>query len=196
MTIVKFAHSIAIGRYIMTKKNYTDDSDIHLFKDAMKSIKKLKQPNRVQHPQSPQQPPKRQRLEPESKNISFEEVTTSPVTSNEALYFCRPGIQTSYFRKLKRGQIPSAKSIDLHRMTVNEARQSIELLITNALQQQIRCVTIIHGKGHRGNTEKPILKNKVNQWLRSHSTVLAFCSALPTDGGTGAVYVLLKNNNR
>ena len=37
-----------------------------------------------------------------------------------------------------------------------------------------------------------MLKIKVNSWLRQKDQVLAFCSARPQDGGTGAVYVLLK----
>ncbi|MEE9156926.1 MAG: Smr/MutS family protein, partial [Gammaproteobacteria bacterium] len=38
----------------------------------------------------------------------------------------------------------------------------------------------------------PVLKNKLNNWLRQRDEVLAFCSTRPVDGGTGAVYVLLK----
>jgi len=38
----------------------------------------------------------------------------------------------------------------------------------------------------------PVLKIKVNSWLRQKAQVLAFCSARPQDGDTGAVYVLLK----
>jgi len=37
-----------------------------------------------------------------------------------------------------------------------------------------------------------VIKNKVNSWLRQHQDVLAFHSAMPKDGGNGAVYVLLK----
>jgi DNA-nicking Smr family endonuclease len=37
-----------------------------------------------------------------------------------------------------------------------------------------------------------VLKQKVNDWLRQKNEVLAFCSARPNDGGSGAVYVLLK----
>ena len=55
-----------------------------------------------------------------------------------------------------------------------------------------RCVHIIHGKGHGSSNQGPVLKNKVNAWLRQREEVLAFCSAQPKDGGTGAVYVLLR----
>jgi DNA-nicking Smr family endonuclease len=56
----------------------------------------------------------------------------------------------------------------------------------------IRCARIVHGKGHGSWQKQPILKVKLSRWLRQHDAVLAFCSARPTDGGTGAVYVLIK----
>jgi DNA-nicking Smr family endonuclease len=53
-------------------------------------------------------------------------------------------------------------------------------------------VRIIHGKGHGSHQRKPVLKGKVDHWLRQRRDVLAFCSARQADGGTGAVYVLLR----
>lgn len=51
-------------------------------------------------------------------------------------------------------------------------------------------VKIVHGKGaHTGQT---LLKTYVNGWLPQLPDVLAFVSALPRDGGAGAVYVLLR----
>jgi DNA-nicking Smr family endonuclease len=53
-------------------------------------------------------------------------------------------------------------------------------------------VRIIHGKGYRSGARGPVLKNAVNLWLRRHLDVMAFASARAIDGGTGAVYVLLR----
>ncbi|NIW87182.1 MAG: DNA mismatch repair protein MutS, partial [Gammaproteobacteria bacterium] len=58
--------------------------------------------------------------------------------------------------------------------------------------RQLRCVRVVHGKGHGSLHKLPVLKTKVQGWLRQRDEVLAFCSARPVDGGTGAVYVLLK----
>jgi DNA-nicking Smr family endonuclease len=58
-----------------------------------------------------------------------------------------------------------------------------------------RCVRIIHGKGKSSEGKLPVLKGKVNSWLRQRDEVIAFCSARPSDGGTGAVYVLLKRSS-
>jgi DNA-nicking Smr family endonuclease len=55
------------------------------------------------------------------------------------------------------------------------------------------CVRIIHGKGLRSRHKGPVIKTKVNTWLRQRDDILAFCSARPVDGGTGAIYVLLRH---
>jgi DNA-nicking Smr family endonuclease len=59
------------------------------------------------------------------------------------------------------------------------------------LQQRLRCIRIVHGKGLRSGPRGPVLKNAVNVVLRRTDAVVAFCSARQVDGGTGAVYVLL-----
>lgn len=179
----------------MAKKPAADDHDMHLFHKEMESVSRIKQPNRVQHAQSPKLPTKKKHYIPEgSVDTGLDEASTPPVTANEPLTFHRPGVQSNYLRKLKRGQIHCEASIDLHRLTVIESNQLVSNFLTDSQSQGFRCVKIIHGKGHMGKNDKPILKNKLNRWLRAHHFVLAFCSALPADGGTGAVYILLKRS--
>ncbi|MNT90815.1 putative DNA endonuclease SmrA [compost metagenome] len=55
------------------------------------------------------------------------------------------------------------------------------------------CVRIIHGKGLQSDGGAPVLKNLVDRMLRQRNDVLAFHSAPPTQGGTGAMLVLLAN---
>jgi len=93
-------------------------------------------------------------------------------------------------RKLKRGQFDIEDELDLHGMRVKEAGQTLESFLSKCSNHGRRCVRIIHGKGLR--TGGSVLKENVAQWLRLRSDVVAFCSAQPNDGGTGAVYVLLK----
>ena len=61
-----------------------------------------------------------------------------------------------------------------------------------ALAQQLRCVRVIHGKGLRSGPAGPVLKHAVSDWLARIDSVAAFATARPEDGGTGALYVLLK----
>ncbi|GMQ91566.1 MAG: hypothetical protein BMS9Abin11_0875 [Gammaproteobacteria bacterium] len=112
--------------------------------------------------------------------------------SGEELFFARPGLQRTVLRKLRRGKFVVEAELDLHRNKAPEAREKISVFIRNARQRDQRCVRIIHGKGLSSSDKLPVLKGKVNSWLRQKDDVLAFCSALPRDGGTGAVYVLLK----
>jgi DNA-nicking Smr family endonuclease len=114
------------------------------------------------------------------------------VESGEELLFSRPGIQKSVFKKLRTGKYTVEAELDLHGMFVNEARKLVSAFINDAQARGLRCVRIIHGKGLSSPNKMPVLKNKTNQWLQQMDAVLAFSSALPVDGGTGAVYVLLK----
>jgi DNA-nicking Smr family endonuclease len=59
----------------------------------------------------------------------------------------------------------------------------------------LSCLRIIHGKGYGSYQKQPVLKAKLNSWLRQHEHVQAFCSARASDGGTGAVYVLIKSHH-
>jgi DNA-nicking Smr family endonuclease len=79
-------------------------------------------------------------------------------------------------------------------MTVPMARQALSAFLQTCQLKAARCVRIIHGKGRNSQHGLPVLKHKLNKWLQQRNEVLAFCSARQTDGGTGAVYVLLKQN--
>ena len=112
--------------------------------------------------------------------------------TGEHLAFAREGIQRSVLRKLKSGRYAVQSEIDLHGLNVAEARAELGAFLHAAAERQHTCVRIIHGKGRRDAVNGPRLKPAVNQWLQRNRQVVAFCSARAVDGGTGAVYVLLK----
>lgn len=112
--------------------------------------------------------------------------------TGEELGFARPGLQHGLLRKLRRGQFSVGAELDLHGMTVPVARQAVSEFLYQCRLRHIRCVRIIHGKGRGSRHQGPVLKGKVDNWLRQRDEVLAFATARPVDGGTGAVYVLLK----
>jgi DNA-nicking Smr family endonuclease len=74
---------------------------------------------------------------------------------------------------------------------VSEAKQALREFLALALMRQWRCVRIVHGKGLRSGHRGPVLKAMVGAMLRKLGPVLAYVSARPVDGGTGALYVLL-----
>ena len=113
--------------------------------------------------------------------------------SGEELVYHRPGVQTSVLKKLRRGHYRVQAEIDLHGLTVPEAKQALREFLAHALDRQFRCVRIIHGKGLRSGHRGPVLKGVVSSVLRRVNPVVAYVSARQVDGGTGAVYVLLAN---
>jgi DNA-nicking Smr family endonuclease len=106
--------------------------------------------------------------------------------------FVRPGLQQKLVRRLRRGQIPVADEADLHGMRIHQAQSVLEDFLSESRERGLRCVRVIHGKGLGSRDGRAVLKWEVDRLLRAHSAVMAFCSAQPRDGGTGAVYVLLK----
>ncbi|MEI2742214.1 MAG: Smr/MutS family protein [Candidatus Competibacter sp.] len=112
--------------------------------------------------------------------------------TGEELYYRRDGVQQAVLRKLRRGQFQVGAVLDLHGMTVAAAKDALGAFLQRARRESPHCVRIIHGKGNRSRHRGPVLKQKINHWLRQRDEVLAFCSARTTDGGTGAVYVLLR----
>jgi DNA-nicking Smr family endonuclease len=113
--------------------------------------------------------------------------------SEDKLSFLRPAVGRHTFRKLARGNFNVQSEIDLHGLTTAEAKTKLANFIRKSIARDQFCVRIIHGKGLGSGERGPVLKNKVNIWLRRWDAVLAFVSARQVDGGTGAVYVLLKN---
>jgi DNA-nicking Smr family endonuclease len=110
----------------------------------------------------------------------------------DALSFQRPGVRTQVLRRLRRGLFPIEDELDLHGLNQAAARDHLAEFIAANRRAGHRCVRVIHGKGYRSGARGPILKIAVNSWLRRHSDVMAFTSARAIDGGTGAVYVLLR----
>jgi DNA-nicking Smr family endonuclease len=110
----------------------------------------------------------------------------------DALSFQRGGVRSQVVRRLRRGLIPIDGELDLHGLRQSAARDQLADFLAHSRNAGRRCVRIIHGKGHRSGARGAVLKAAVDLWLRRHHDVMAFTSARPIDGGTGAVYVLLR----
>ena len=115
-----------------------------------------------------------------------------PLLAADILSYCSHSIQKTAFRKFRKGHFPVADELDLHGLSRIEARELLLDFLKYTLIPSRHCVRIIHGKGHRSTGNQAVLKTQVNHWLKQHERVLAFHSCKPADGGTGAVYVLLR----
>jgi DNA-nicking Smr family endonuclease len=172
----------------------SDDDDKKLFRAAVRDVKPLRKTPKVTPP--PPRPTYRRR-----KPESYDEPTPiplsdyerlEPVSSEDLLEYKKTGLQHKVLRKMRSGQYNVEAVLDLHGMTAEEAKEAIFGFILHCQQEDACHVLIIHGKG-RSNSNHPILKNKLNHWLRQLDAVLAFCSAKAKDGKSGALYVLLKH---
>ena len=170
-----------------------DDDDQTLFRKAAQGARPLKQDRLSPRPTRRKPVPQQRRREEHDVMASLLSDDFDPdIETGEELLYVRPGIQQRVLRKFRRGQYAIEAELDLHGHTVPEAREALAAFLRRAGSAGKRCVRVIHGKGLGAVGKLPVLKVKVNSWLRQKDQVLAFCSARPQDGGTGAVYVLLK----
>jgi DNA-nicking Smr family endonuclease len=116
--------------------------------------------------------------------------------AGDELNFLRDGLGTDTLRKLRRGHWKLQSEIDLHGLTVAEARPALVEFLNDCLREGLRCVRIIHGKGLGSKNQMPVLKRKVASWLMQRDEILAFCQARRVEGGGGAAVVLLKSARR
>ncbi|APZ43442.1 Smr/MutS family protein [Acidihalobacter ferrooxydans] len=114
------------------------------------------------------------------------------VQPGDPVFYAQHSMSRAVARRLQRGQYRIDAELDLHGMRLDEARHAVLHFLRECSRRDMGCVHIIHGKGWRSGNQGPVLKPNVSHWLRQIDEVLAFCSSTPADGGTGALYVLLK----
>ena len=81
--------------------------------------------------------------------------------------------------------------MDLHGLNRDEARQALVEYLNECQRRGMRCVRVVHGKGHGSPNRQPVLKAKVQRWLAQSAEVIAFAQASGPQGGAGALIVLL-----
>lgn len=171
-----------------------NDEDRRLFRKAVRGATPI-----PPHPAPPRKsPPRARALQREAdERRALEESRDDPrhpdeYDSEPALSYVAPGVQKRTIRRLRRGQISVQAVLDLHGMTLAEAREEFARFLADARARDLTCVRIVHGKGFRSGPRGPVLKRAVARWLSKRHEVLAYTSARAVDGGTGAVYVLLR----
>ena len=110
------------------------------------------------------------------------------------LEFVRPGVQHGVYKNLRLGKYEIQSRLDLHRHTVEQARNALWFFVDDCHKHGVRCALVTHGKGE-GREQPARLKSCVNHWLRQFDQVLAFHSAQKTHGGVGATYILVKKDS-
>jgi DNA-nicking Smr family endonuclease len=177
----------------MRKHRAVTPEERALFREAVGRVQRVTSARIPLRPAPPKPVPWQTRAD--TRRVLAESLCDSPeragLETGEELSFLRDGLQASVLRKLRRGEFRVHAELDLHGMTTMVARIVLGEFLVACARGGARCVRIVHGKGLRSRGAGPVLKTKVNLWLRQREDILAFCSARNADGGTGAIYVLL-----
>lgn len=180
-----------------SRSTEVDSHDSDLFRNAIDKVRPLSKHSDL--------PPEVKRPEPRPRQFESDEAAVrgellthtfdpASIELGDEILYLKAGQPQRLLKQLRRGHFSIRSEIDLHQMTVAVAREAIKLFLADALAHDEFCVRIVHGKGLRSATRGPVVKRMTEQVLRRRDDVLAFASALPVQGGTGAVLVLLRSN--
>lgn len=173
--------------------------DTLLFRRAMKTVTPIKDSRRAAHPPRPVESGEilRRRRERavglDSARLPQTSDHYSPATTEgDDSRYLRPGHGPDLIKGLKRGKWPVGASLDLHGNTLEQARERLDRFLQSCMAHQIRCVRIVHGKGYGSKDGEPVLKQTIRRWLTQIAAVIAYVECSESDGGAGAVQVLLR----
>jgi DNA-nicking Smr family endonuclease len=108
------------------------------------------------------------------------------------LSWAAPGVGPDVVKKLRKRHWRVEDELDLHGYTRDLARRMVDAFLRRSTKNGVRCVRIIHGVGYGSAGGEPVLRGMVHSWLVQTAEVVAFCVAGRTDGGKGALIVLLR----
>ena len=174
----------------------TWDKSRNEFLKAVADVKPLKRHKRVTLKGAAPAPVPHQRRRDEAAALA--ESMAGPLDADEALEtgeelsYLRDGIARETLRKLRRGRWVIEDGLDLHGLNRDQAAAAVADFLHQCAARGLRCVRIVHGKGLGSHNREPVLKGKLWKWLRPRQEVLAFCQAPSSEGGGGALLVLLK----
>jgi DNA-nicking Smr family endonuclease len=172
------------------------------FLEEMSDVRRIRRPNRADVQTQRDLTPghlERQRSAVEAPANDINPLTgdhVDPLTAHDVLEFQRPGIQHGVYKKLRLGRYPIEARLDLHQMTVDQARQEVFVFVNDCVRYGLRSVLILHGKGERNPDGVAQLKSYLAKWLPELDAVMAFHSAQKHHGGAGAVYVMMRKGEK
>ncbi len=188
----KLEHAAAERRALEARTLKTVDE----FRDAIGDVTPLNGERRVEHKRAAHPPIAHKRREDDQlvlvASVSDEFEVDTLLHTDDELSFRRHGIGHDVLRKLRRGEWVIQDEIDLHGCRTDEARELLAGFMRDAGKRGLRCIRVVHGKGLGSKGRQPVLKGKTKVWLAQRDDVIAFCQARATEGGSGALIVLLK----
>lgn len=165
--------------------------DIEAWNEETSEVKRLKQPE-----EKPQVPLIIKEIEPspDMKNV-YNSNSFKPLEIGDT-----KNLDGNTAEKFRKGQYKIEARLDLHGMTEKQAFAAVTDFILNCYKKQKRCLLIITGKGLTTDDVpwyeiKGVIKKAIPLWLNNPEIrpfILSVTPAKQEDGGSGAMYVLLK----
>lgn len=173
------------------------------FRSAVQDVKKMPESDRYVHRPVYVAPNKAvapaRPLSPEEETAAVLRESLSDLFDVEgmldedpSLSYARDGVGPDVVRKLRKRHWPIQDELDLHGMNRDQARDALTDFLHRANRRGVRCVRVIHGIGYGSPKGEPVLRSIVHSWLVQKNEVIAFCVAGRSDGGHGALIVLLR----
>lgn len=132
------------------------------------------------------------RDEEDARSEFHRALDAAALEANDAMRYRRDEVPAHVLQRLGRGEYAAQEELDLHWADSAQAQALLRTFLRDARQAGLACVRVIHGKGLHSDSRVPTLKNLVDGLLRQRADVLAFHSAPASQGGGGAVLVLLR----
>ncbi|MDI9331678.1 MAG: Smr/MutS family protein [Alphaproteobacteria bacterium] len=178
------------------KQERQAQAERELFSRTVGPVRSLLHTERVALRTAPAEPTAKQKHMDDQavlrESLSDEFDVSTLLDVDDQMSYRAKGIGTDVTRRLRRGEWSIQGQIDLHGLRSDAARESLGLFVREAVRQGWRCLRVVHGKGLGSPGREPVLKSKVQRWLVQKTEVLAFVQAKPSEGGAGALLVLLR----
>lgn len=181
-----------------SKNNYI--AELQAFRDTLGDVKRLEQARAhtgTARRNDESVDYRREKAQEENALIvdGLNSTLTREIGAEERVLFALPGVQQKLLKRMQSGHLGWDAGVDLHGYTVDAAREELHSFIAEAKRRGLRGLLVVHGKAYTDPGKPALLKSYVTDWLQQIEGVLAFCSAQPQDGGSGALYVLLKRQS-
>ncbi len=193
--LARAAREAAEAKRLAEAERVRLDREHRQFERAVGAVRPLKVAARADlRPEPPPAHPRQKELDEARallEAMSDEVDVESLLLTDDGLGFRRPGVSLDVLGHLRKGKWSIQDHLDLHGLRRDEAREAVGAFIRRAGQRGLRCLRVVHGKGHGSPGKEPVLKAKVHRWLAQRQEVIAFAQAAGPQGGAGAVIVLL-----
>jgi DNA-nicking Smr family endonuclease len=198
----------AIEKAVRERRERIDRANAVEFRDAVKDVKPMPESDRyVWRPaqeaelraSATGQRPAQFRIDEEEIAAVLQESMLSDqfdvkglLDEDPSLSWSAPGVGPDVVKKLRKRHWQVEDELDLHGYTRDLARRLVDAFLRRSNKNGVRCVRIIHGVGYGSAGGEPVLRGMVHSWLVQTNEVVAFCVANRSDGGKGALIVLLR----